>query len=237
MVSGMRGTGGLFLQTEEVRLVIDPGPGALAALHQYDIDPWGLDGILITHLHMDHVGDANVLLEAATSGGHKKHGVLAAPLEALEGPQRVIYRYRRPFLKEVVVWEENKVVQIGDVQVEAVARYLHGGLETFRLHFTVGEKKVALFTDGATTTGARRMAGADIAILHCLLPIPLPSIDHLDPTLCAQILQETKPSQSFLTHFGSGILKKKISEQIAHTCEKETGVPCLAARDGLIVPL
>ena len=128
-------------------------------------------------------------------------------------------------------------LSVGQVQVEAAARHLHGGLETFRLIFHIAGKRVALFGDGATTAGARRMAGADVAVLHCLLPHPLEGIDHLDPVLTAEILRTARPQRAIITHFGGGILKHGLADGIARRLAEETGVPCVAATDGMVVPL
>ncbi len=50
---------------------LDPGPGALvrATSAVPPCDPVKLDALLLSHKHLDHAGDINVMIEAMTTGG------------------------------------------------------------------------------------------------------------------------------------------------------------------------
>ena len=77
----LRASGGVWLSVGKTNLYIDPGPGALVRClnSKPKLEPSTLDGILLTHKHLDHSGDINVMIEAMTDGGFKKRGVLFAP--------------------------------------------------------------------------------------------------------------------------------------------------------------
>src|SRR3989304_8168443 len=82
----LRSSGGLWLSLQGVNLYLDPGPGALVRCwsSKPKLDPTKLDGILLSHKHLDHSGDINALIEAMTEGGYRRRGVLFAPQDALE---------------------------------------------------------------------------------------------------------------------------------------------------------
>jgi phosphoribosyl 1,2-cyclic phosphodiesterase len=67
----LRASGGVWLSVGQTNLYIDPGPGALVRCmnSKPKIDPSTLDGILLTHKHLDHSGNLNVMIEAMTEEG------------------------------------------------------------------------------------------------------------------------------------------------------------------------
>ena len=90
----LRATGGLWFNYKETNLYIDPGPGAMVRIResQENYEPERLDGIVLTHKHMDHSNDVNILIESMAEGGFKKKGTLFAPQDAVnEDP--VVFRF------------------------------------------------------------------------------------------------------------------------------------------------
>jgi len=86
---------------------VDPGPGALvrATSAVPPCDPVELDAIALSHKHLDHSGDVNVMIEAMTVGGFRPRGALLAPLDAYEG-EAVIFPYAARFVPVRHVLEE-----------------------------------------------------------------------------------------------------------------------------------
>ena len=100
VASQMRSTGGLWLNYRSTNLYIDPGPGALVRLRatQDHLDPQRLDGIILTHKHLDHANDVNIMVEAMTESGYKHRGYLFCPEDALGGEDAVVLRYVRDYV-------------------------------------------------------------------------------------------------------------------------------------------
>ncbi|HUN29457.1 MAG TPA: MBL fold metallo-hydrolase, partial [Alphaproteobacteria bacterium] len=82
-----RASGGMWLVLGETQIHIDPGPGALvrALSHVPPCNPRELSAIALSHKHLDHAADSTAMIEAMTSGGFRRRGILLAPKDALEG--------------------------------------------------------------------------------------------------------------------------------------------------------
>ena len=72
----IRASGGIWMRFGETQIHLDPGPGALVrALSALPpCEPRQLDAIVLSHKHLDHSGDVNVMIEAMTSGGFRRRG-------------------------------------------------------------------------------------------------------------------------------------------------------------------
>ena len=105
-------SGGLYLEEEGTRLAMDPGPGAVVQYAKRKVDLTHLDGILLSHKHIDHSGDINVMIEAMTDGGFRPRGTLYCPADALDDDP-VVLRYLRHFPNEVVRLEPETRYQLG----------------------------------------------------------------------------------------------------------------------------
>src|SRR5207302_10869682 len=107
-------SGGLYLEDGNSRLAMDPGPGAVVQYAKRKVDLAKLDGILLSHRHLDHCGDVNVLIEAMTEGGFRPRGTLLCPSDALD-EDPVVLRYLRAFPNEVVRLEPETEYRVGSV--------------------------------------------------------------------------------------------------------------------------
>jgi ribonuclease BN (tRNA processing enzyme) len=79
MPTGERGQTGLLLESGERRLLIDCGSGALHALARTDTGYEGVDTVLLTHHHLDHVSDLLVLMKARWLAGEESLTVVGPP--------------------------------------------------------------------------------------------------------------------------------------------------------------
>src|SRR5579872_7286007 len=61
-----RASGGMWMRFGTTQIHVDPGPGALVrALSQVPpCNPRDLSGIVLSHKHLDHSNDVNVMIEA-----------------------------------------------------------------------------------------------------------------------------------------------------------------------------
>ncbi|MCU4140786.1 MAG: Ribonuclease BN [Methanophagales archaeon] len=84
MIKQLRSSAGIFLTLRGTNILVDPGPGTLVrfAKSKPRIDPAKLHAIVLTHKHLDHSNDVNVMIEAMTEGGFKRRGTLICPKDA-----------------------------------------------------------------------------------------------------------------------------------------------------------
>ena len=82
-----RASGGVYLNLEGQRILMDPGPGALVRCAACDppIDPTQLNGVVLTHGHIDHCSDVNIIIDAMTGGGFTRGGSFCAPGSCIDG--------------------------------------------------------------------------------------------------------------------------------------------------------
>ena len=230
----LRASGGLWMSVEKTNLSIDPGPGALVRClsSKPKLDPLALDAILLTHKHLDHSGDVNVMIEAMTDGGFKKRGVLFAPEDALEDDP-VVLRYLRDSLEKIEILKENTTYQVGDISFSTAEKHHHPG-ETYGFNFHLSPCTVSLITDTRFFAELPEVYNGEVLVIHVvrLNPIGEDPIDHLSIEDVKTIIKKAKPRLAVLTHFGMTMIRAK-PWKVAAELEKELGVRVIAASDGL----
>src|SRR5580704_13046236 len=132
----IRASGGMWMRFGETQIHVDPGPGALvrALSHVPPCNPRELDGIVLSHKHLDHAGDVNAVIEAMTVGGFRKRGTVLAPRDAFEG-EGTVFPYAQQFPERLIVSEpQGGPYVIGDVEICTSVKHIHA-VETYGLHF------------------------------------------------------------------------------------------------------
>ena len=232
----LRASGGLWYLLEGSQVLIDPGPGTLvkALSSRPKLDPTGLDGILLSHRHIDHTSDVNIMIEAMTVGGTKRHGTLLAPRDALENDP-VVLRYLRQHLEGIKTIFEGAKYAIGEIAFEFPIQHRHHAVETYgyKVHWSGGT--ICHIVDTSFFPELIDTYRGDILILNVVLYDPddekVAYIDHLNVNNARTLIGEIKPATAILTHFGMTMLRAKPYE-IATRLKEETGVEVIAANDG-----
>ena len=234
MIRQLRKSGGIWIRSGRTNVLVDPGPGSLVACasSRPRLDASTLDAIILTHRHLDHSGDVNVMIEAMTEGGFKKRGILFCPRDALDGDP-VVLRYLRAFPARIQMLRAGRSYSCGDLAFESSRRHLHP-VETYGLRFSLGGKKVGYMVDTGYSPGLLRFYRADLLIIGVVLVQPRPEIFHLSLPEVKTILQRVKPGEAVLTHFGLRMLAAK-PEKLAREMAEQTGVKVVAARDGMVI--
>ncbi|NPV29581.1 MAG: MBL fold metallo-hydrolase [Firmicutes bacterium] len=234
----VRASAGAWLALSGVNLYLDPGPGALVRCwaSRPPLDPALLDGIILTHRHLDHSGDLNALTEAMTEAGLKKRGSVFLPGDALR-EESVLFRYLWPVVARLELLEAGKSYQVKNLSFATPVRHIHP-VETYGLVFSLSWGKIAWISDTLFFPELSDYYQSDLLILNVprLEPRTPDEIQHLSLADASLLIREIKPRAAVLTHFGMTMLRAKpwlLAEKLAD----EAGVKVIAARDGMTLSL
>lgn len=232
----LRASGGIWLTLDDTNIMIDPGPGSLVRCisSKPTLNPMDLDGIILTHRHIDHSNDINIMIEAMTNGGFKKKGVVFAPRDALEGDP-VILKYVREDVDRIAILKEKGRYEVGNISFETPIRLKHG-VETYGVNFRGKTSSISLITDTDYFSGLASPFSGEILIINVVMLEDKSTIEHLCLQEAEQIIEENRPRLAILTHFGMGMVKGKPWE-IAEQLTKKLGVQVIAARDGMQIDI
>jgi phosphoribosyl 1,2-cyclic phosphodiesterase len=230
----MRNSGGIWLNIEKTKILIDPGPGSLIRClnSRPKIIPQELNGIILTHRHLDHSNDVNIIIEAMTNGGFNKRGFLFAPKDCLD-KDPVIFEYLRNYLEKIEILMEKKTYKIGNIKFTTPIKHFHG-VETYGLNFYGKNYQISIISDTKYFNGLEKKYNGDILIINVVLINNNDNIMHLSIKDVEKIIKENKPKLCIITHFGMNILKNKPWE-IAQELSNKTKIKVIAANDGMLI--
>lgn len=236
MSKQIRATAGIYLNLNETNLYLDPGPGALVKClsSKPKIEPSKLDGIILTHKHLDHSNDINIMMEAMSEAGFKKRGVVFSPKEVLE--EGIIFKYVRDYVEKIEILEEGKNYEIGNISFSTPIKHIHHRSETYGIKFKTKHFTLSYIVDAKFSEELLSSYKADYLIICVVFLEKRENLDHLSIPEAKEIILGIKPKVAILTHFGMNILKAKPWE-LATKIEEETKIKTIAARDGMKINL
>ncbi len=223
-------SGGIWLELGGRELLLDPGPGTLVQATKRKLRASKLDAIILSHRHLDHAADVNIMVEAMTEGGLRRKGALFAPGDALD-EDPVVLHYLRPYLERIEILEQGKSYSVGDVSFRTPIRHRHP-VETYGLIFETPKHTVCFIIDTRFFEDLSVHYKGDLLILNVVRLEPGGPFDHLSAPEAGKIIRELKPRAAIITHFGMTMWRAKPWE-VAKRLSEETGVRVIAARDGM----
>lgn len=231
MLTQLRASGGIWIKFNEENILIDPGPGSLirALNSRPKLQPQKLSGLILTHKHLDHSNDINLMVEAMTEGGFKKRGLLFVPSDAL-GKGGVIFDYLLNFPEKIIPLKKGKF-KIGSFEFEVPSLMVHS-VETYGLKFKMGKSVVSLITDTEYFEDLANYYKADILIINVVFLEKRKGIQHLCLEEAEKLISAVKPQKAILTHFGMTMLRAK-PHILEESLSKKLGVEVKSAYDGM----
>ena len=230
-------TGGFWLNLNGTQILVDPGPGSIVQATKRKLKAEKLSAIILSHRHLDHSADINIMVEAMAQGGLRRHGCLFAPADALE-TEPVIFAYIRELVDGIEILEEGKSYSIGDISFSTPIRHIHP-VETYGLVFRTAEHTFSHITDTRYFDDLAKHYSGELLIINVVFleprtPVDHPGmpIDHLSVPDVERIITELKPKVAILTHFGMSVWRAK-PWKIAEKLSRQTGVRVIASRDGM----
>jgi ribonuclease BN (tRNA processing enzyme) len=202
-----RATGGILYKFNEIQAHIDPGPGAIVRINQYDEDPTKTDLFIVTHMHIDHFNDICAMIEASREQLHDKNynyfkkGTLITTEEVL----KFVPNYHQDMLETIVPFKTGDVFNYKGVEIIGT-KVVHSQVEGFGVKFNLKDYTIAFSSDTRVFEGfSEQFSGVDILVLNLLRPDSIVCRRHLCTDEVIPYLNKINPSLKglLITHFGS----------------------------------
>jgi phosphoribosyl 1,2-cyclic phosphodiesterase len=236
----LRASGGMWIRLGDTQIHVDPGPGALvrALAHVPPCNPRELDAIVLSHKHLDHSGDVNVMIEAMTSGGFRRRGTVLAPADAFDD-EPVVLPYARRFVERIErLAAESGPYGIGSLELYTSMRHVHA-VDTYGLHFVAAGLRVSYLPCGRYFEGLAADYAAhrpDVLVVNVLRCRDEMNVDHFTWDDARRIVAEVRPKVAVFQHFGTKMLEAN-PPRLAQQLEDDLGLRAIAAYDGLLLDL
>jgi len=243
LISQLLASGGLWLNLNGTEILIDPGPGCIVQTTKRKLKAEKLSAIIVSHRHLDHSADVNIMVEAMTGGGLRHRGWLFAPADALNN-EPIMFSYLKEYLEGIELLQAGKSYTAGNISFTTPVRHIHP-VETYGMVFKSGNRTFSYIVDSRYFDGLCQAYGGELLIINVVFLQPrLPAetksgadynklpVDHLSVPDAERIIATLKPKVAILTHFGMSVWRAKPWE-IAEQLTQKTGVRVIAARDGM----
>jgi ribonuclease BN (tRNA processing enzyme) len=210
-----RAHSGIHIRAPGSSLLIDPGPAIMPQMWKAGLRPSAIDGVLITHLHGDHVaGFPFLLLDFQFASRRKRRLVVAGPrglAKRLTTLATTCYReLSDENLRFPIVYKE---VNAGDEFTLSGARVSTIGMShshterCLGYRIRSGGKTIAVTGDtGWCRSLVTLSADADLLLIECTA-YSTESPDHLSYLQIAAHRNELKARRIILTHVGEELLR------------------------------
>jgi len=232
----IRGSGGIIIISDGYQFLLDPGPGALVRARQIGVNMQATTAVLVSHAHIHHCNDVNVILQAMSYGGIDPKGILIANKTFAEGDENTppqLLPFHKRCVERTIIPNSGQKIGIEHLEVHAL-KTIHSDPDAlgFKL-FTPGFVLTYTGDTGYTKEIAEQYKHSDIIIIN------MPYVDKKDPNNMnrsdvVKLINQIKPRLAILTHFGTKVLKDD-PLQIARDIQIETEVQTIAAKDGLLI--
>ncbi|MGM0371952.1 MAG: MBL fold metallo-hydrolase [Halobacteriota archaeon] len=192
-----RAQSGILVTDGDRRLLVDVGSGVLGRLAETEIGYEGVDTVLLTHLHLDHVSDLLALYKARWLAGEESITVVGPPgTNALVEDLLDAHEYLRGRLNYAVREIEAGAWTVAGFDVTATpTRHSMDGL-AYRF-----EDQVTITGDTREFQGLISFAEVGSVLVHdCSFPDSVEQDAHTTPTKLAQVLDGAALDRVYLTH-------------------------------------
>ena len=202
-----RGSPGLALEAGSNLILLDIGSGSLYRAERAGIRVQDIDHLLITHLHIDHVGDLAPLLFAFRSSemDRSKRLVVTGPPginSFVQQLQQIYGDWVAPLGYPLEVNEiHDGILRCGDLKIK-VSPVVHGPPSiAYRIEDSTGKAIVYSGDTEFCDSVVECAVNADLLVLECAFPEGRARPGHLTPSLAGRIARESACKRLLLTHF------------------------------------
>jgi ribonuclease BN (tRNA processing enzyme) len=240
-----RATGGVLLKFNGIQAHIDPGPGAIIRINQFNEDPLKTELFFVTHLHTDHFISVLVMIEAARARFRDaqrnmiKRGTLITTPEIAD-IIKFISQYHLDMLENIVPFGPGETYNYKGVNIVGTMAK-HTEKQSFGIKFELDDYSIAFTSDTmAFDEFPEQFHGVNILVLNLLRPDSVSCRRHICTDEVIPLLNQINPVPNALviTHFGAYMDsprsdKNYVPSQVEKLKAKTNIKKIIAAEDGL----
>lgn len=207
--TGYRGPSSYAVCRGERALLIDMGAGCLEKLARCGISYRNIDGVILSHYHVDHTSELPLLLFANNySPGYARATSLRivgpAGLNTFLRDLERLYRWVKPLNYEIIPIEGRtpSATFLGDVKLRSCPA-AHGDGRALSVRLDAGAVSITFSGDTGYSADLVALArDTDLLIIECSYPAGRESEaeGHLTPKTAARIAAECMAKKVILTH-------------------------------------
>jgi len=242
-----RATGGILYKFNGIQSHIDPGPGAIVRMNQYNEDPIKTELFIVTHAHVDHYNDLSAVIESSREILHDRNynyynkGILITTSEVL----KFVSEYHLNMLEKVLKFKAGDSFNYKDIEIIGTKTVHSPKNEGFGIKFNLKNYSIAFTGDTMVYDGfSEEFSGCNILILNLLRPNSIVCKRHLCTDEVIPYLNKIHPPLDglIITHFGSYMdsprsTKNYVPSQVKKLQEKTNIKNIVAAEDGLKIKI
>ena len=247
MFSQVRKTGGMYFELggdkNALKFIMDPGPGSLVNARQSGLKAENVQGVVLSHHHIDHSTDANVWLD-----GLEKPFLIAEEhcvMDKTELGEKdydyypCISPYQRKKVANLHAVKDRSAVKMGAVRFEAVKSDHYGPTVGFVI--STDKFRIGYTSDGRHYSGQENLyEGCDIMIMNVLVPKGEETEEkkHMSIDEAIKFIRgmKKKPKLVILQHFSLWMLRANLWKQ-EKIMKDATGVTVIHADDFMQVDI
>ena len=240
MIKQARSTGGIWFRYGGINCVLDPGPGSLLRICTSDpqLDSESIDAVLLTHKHIDHSTDANVLIECMTRGGFDDRGTFVAPEDCVSGPDPVVLKYSLAKAKRVLTPRDGEPFELSSGVTAEPVMHLHHGVQCFGyIMRSPGLPQWGVISDTKYLPHlAERYKDCRYISINVTFPNRKARLDHMSVEELRELLAEIHPELVTLSHLGAMLTAPEDGAQYLKGLDTEY-TKTVPGEDGMVIDL
>ncbi len=234
----LRSSGGIILNVEGYQFHIDPGPGTLVKLKEYNINPRNTHVLFVTSRCLYASNDLNAVIDAMTHHGLDHNGILIATGSVVyERPEEypALSKLHCTYLEKHIVLEAGNRMGIQNVEIRATKVKNEEDPQAMGLRFLTPQFSLGYIPQTSYFSGlVDAYKDIDIMVVHASFPMHVSSKEGLNSSQVIQLISAIKPHLAIITGFGVKMMQADPLEE-ARIIQKATNIQTIAAKDGMVV--
>ena len=167
VASQILASGGIWFNLGGTQMLLDPAPGTLVRACKCRLNATKLKAILLSHKHLDHSCDINVMIEAMSEGGfHPLRSALDPQRRPGQRPRGVALRPAIPGAHRSAP-KEGGEYRIDNVTIRTPLRHVHP-VETYGMILRTEQYSISCIVDTRYFDELCRHYQADLLIINLM---------------------------------------------------------------------